>query len=1382
MTRSISRAAALFGLLGLLVLSGPSRAGAPGAPAVAPTVPGRLLIRMAPGARLPALRPTGAGASAPRDVTRPAFAPRIVAEGGSGDPLSRTFRLSVDPGADLDSLARELTGRPGVEYVSAVHLLPLLAAPDDPEVVNQWQHAAIGAPTAWNSSAGDSTVVIAIIDTGIDRTHPDLRANFWTNAAEAAGQAGVDDDGNGYVDDEQGYDFTDVPEILGAGDYADRDADPSDDVGHGTWVAGAAAAVGNNHLDGAGTAWRARLMPLRAGFRPRNGFALGFLAEDDAAAAIVYAADNGADVLNLSFGDVVRAPVLEQAVRYALDRGALVVAAAGNSGDDVPFYPAGLPGVLAVGASNRDGSRASFSTWGPTVQLLAPGSSVLTAELGGGMAAKSGTSLAAPVAAGAAAVLRSLHHDWNAARVIQAMLNSSTEASGPTTAHGARRLRLDRAAADPGLALIDLLEPIDGAAVDRAVVVRGSVHGAGVRGWRVRARRDPGEWRTIGLLTDRGALEDTLARWDTGAEAEGPVTIRVEALGLDEVLAFREVRLTIDHTAPRLEEPEILRVLSGHGYGLRVRADTDEPVTGRLELLSMSGPEFFFDAPLFTRAPVFGLDGPLPPGPAEARLIFRNQAGLETTLTREVDIPESGRPPVMRRPTAPAAATWLPKLIDLDGDGVTDLVGESLERNGSFYGEIVAWRWNGATDDGAPAFEETWRSGQRLIPQDTGDFDGDGRLDLLGLGLREIWVYSPPPDGGFPTRLVAHSPDAWPARFIPAPDGPGSDIVGSREEEVYVYRKRPGGIEVRQRLTNPTAGGNAVTPRIVALDADGDGRITLATIDADGDLLLWTRDSAGEFTFRQTMNVGVTDLELIAAGDLDGDGRDEIAVVESVTEVPSPTAGLRDGFYRLLVLRFDGEGTLAPWRTTGAAGQFPANPVWIETCDSDGDGRAEIWWGITGRLFRVGLDEGGGLVQMGTWDGTGDGRPALGALVAPGAERPVALVLPMPDDSAPESATSPVLVPATGNFEAPALGLSARVVFIPPQESPEVRVELSWSGPAGANWSVTRRALSSAPIVDRSWGPITGTSVVDSTARQGGRYAYRVISTGGSPGDSLELIVEIVPRNPLVERRVDGPRLILEWLHPVRMSERARLTLDPPDRKAESMLLDQGGRRLTVALDGHLDPGQAYSLFLDGFVSESNLDLTGPDARAEFVGEAPVVPLTLVRARAEDERTVLLEFDPAAPAQWSPDDFTIEPGGVVVSGEARDAGSLRLHLLAPLARGDYRVRVSIDARGPSGERVIPGQGDEIPLRLFPVLYPNPVRAGHSGVRLEWLPPGAEVHFLTMAGREIWVGAADQGGSLSWDLKDQSGSDVAPGVYLVSIKGFGDELRKLAIIR
>ena len=210
---------------------------------------------------------------------------------------------------------------------------------DDPLLDEQWGLEAIG----WRSRDPGSAegVLIAVVDSGIDAGHPDLRDRVWRNPAEVLGEPGVDDDDNGYVDDLAGWDFTDAPGLPGSGDYLERDADPADDSGHGTHVAGVAAAAAGNGEGIAGVAPGVRVMALRAGLVIEG---TGYLQDDDIAAAMVYATENGADVINLSLGDPAYSPLLDDVVRFALSRGVVVVAAAGNESGSEVFYPARLQG------------------------------------------------------------------------------------------------------------------------------------------------------------------------------------------------------------------------------------------------------------------------------------------------------------------------------------------------------------------------------------------------------------------------------------------------------------------------------------------------------------------------------------------------------------------------------------------------------------------------------------------------------------------------------------------------------------------------------------------------------------------------------------------------------------------------------------------------------------------------------------------------------------------------------------------------------------------------------------------------------------------------------------------------------------------------------
>ncbi|SVC91423.1 uncharacterized protein METZ01_LOCUS344277, partial [marine metagenome] len=276
-----------------------------------PVSSGEVLVRFAPGAgKVTGSRhmPTHAEALFPqRNAAKSALPTRIA----------RWSLLRFDP-SDLSpqELAVELLQQPEVE-VAVANYLRRYAGPQqgDPLAADQWSLAVLG----WDKSVPDaSSVVVSIIDSGVDLEHPDLVDQLWNNVAELRGEEGVDDDGNGYVDDLVGWDFTDAPGLPGSGDYLGRDAVPQDESGHGTHVAGIIAAGVGNDYGVSGIAPSVQLMPLRAGF---NISGSGFLQDDDIAAAIVYAVDNGADVINLSLGDPRYSALLDDVVRFANDSG-----------------------------------------------------------------------------------------------------------------------------------------------------------------------------------------------------------------------------------------------------------------------------------------------------------------------------------------------------------------------------------------------------------------------------------------------------------------------------------------------------------------------------------------------------------------------------------------------------------------------------------------------------------------------------------------------------------------------------------------------------------------------------------------------------------------------------------------------------------------------------------------------------------------------------------------------------------------------------------------------------------------------------------------------------------------------------------------------------
>jgi subtilisin family serine protease len=283
---------------------------------------------------------------------------------------------SLRPGFDPVSAARALQATGAFRAASPNYRFGLfITQPNDPYLPYQWyvddgDFADVRLPYAWDVERGDTSVVIAIMDTGVDTTHPDLASRIWHNPGEIAGN-GLDDDGNGLVDDLEGWDF-------GQGDNDPKPEYTPDasgiDVGfHGTFCAGIAAAATDNADGIAGAGWNSRIMPLKVS-HPDSG-----LASSAIAGAFAYAVDNGASVISMSFGgpgDPGVPEFFQALVDMATYSGAVCVAAAGNDGDSIRVYPAACDNVLAVAATGFDNTRADFSNWGPWVDVAAPGSAM----------------------------------------------------------------------------------------------------------------------------------------------------------------------------------------------------------------------------------------------------------------------------------------------------------------------------------------------------------------------------------------------------------------------------------------------------------------------------------------------------------------------------------------------------------------------------------------------------------------------------------------------------------------------------------------------------------------------------------------------------------------------------------------------------------------------------------------------------------------------------------------------------------------------------------------------------------------------------------------------------------------------------------------------
>ncbi|MGH9869967.1 MAG: S8 family serine peptidase [Candidatus Polarisedimenticolia bacterium] len=427
-------------------------------PKVAPHLPGELLVRFKDTAH-------------PLDRASARALVRAAKLRGFRNPRLEHWRLDSD--VPLEQALEKLKKHPRIEYAEPNYILTVDLVPDDPRMgelhgmINTGQNggtpdADIDADQAWDIVQGSRDVLVAIIDTGIDYDHPDLAANIWTNPGEIPGN-GVDDDGNGFVDDVHGYDF------------ANDDGDPFDDHGHGTHVAGTIGAVGNNGIGVVGVCWEVSLMAIKYLSADGSG------ATDKAVRAVEYTTMMGAHLTSNSWGGGAFSQALYEAIAEAGAAGIAFVAAAGNDGtsnDAEPHYPSSydLPNVIAVAATDPNDAVPAFSNWGATtVDLAAPGVNILSTGPGNTYRLLSGTSMAAPHVSGAAALLKSRFPFLGVAEIKFALMNLVDRKpalhpfTGTRPVAGGGRLNVSLSTAD-----LDEVPP--GAVRDLAVHETGSNH------------------------------------------------------------------------------------------------------------------------------------------------------------------------------------------------------------------------------------------------------------------------------------------------------------------------------------------------------------------------------------------------------------------------------------------------------------------------------------------------------------------------------------------------------------------------------------------------------------------------------------------------------------------------------------------------------------------------------------------------------------------------------------------------------------------------------------------------------------------------------------------------------------------------------------------
>jgi len=455
--------------------------------------------------------------------------------------LYNIYLIKVDSGLDIESVCKEYQQDPNVEYAEPNYIAHTTETiPDDFYFIQQWAlnntgqlggtvDADIDAPEAWDIETGDPNIIIAVVDTGVDWDHPDLADNIWINTGEIDGNE-VDDDGNGYVDDVRGWDFVSVSSgsVYPGEDPGPRDNDPMDFYGHGTHCSGIIGAVTNNSEGIAGVCWDCQVMAVRGGYKSTSG--KGSLIHSDIAAAITYASDNGANIINMSFSGP-GSRTLKDAIDYAYSAGVTLIASAGNDYGKYLNYPSGYNTVLAISAFDHNDNKAYFTTYGHWIDVAAPGVSIYSTYFDDTYATFSGTSMAAPHVCGVAGLILSNNPAFSNEEVRQVLRVSADDVStlGWDEESGYGRINAYNTLQISSACVAKINTPSLNERIKGTADIIGTASGTNFQYYEVYYGQEitPASWTQIGSTSYSEVTNDVLESWDTTAVPDGQYTIKL---------------------------------------------------------------------------------------------------------------------------------------------------------------------------------------------------------------------------------------------------------------------------------------------------------------------------------------------------------------------------------------------------------------------------------------------------------------------------------------------------------------------------------------------------------------------------------------------------------------------------------------------------------------------------------------------------------------------------------------------------------------------------------------------------------------------------------------------------------------------------------------
>ena len=1354
------------------------------------------------------------------------------------------YTLRFTNADDAETAKRQWAETDGVLYVDENDTIELdihhehASLPDveglpislDPDTIDQeLNHLdVINARAAHNITRGDPSVTIGVIDSGVFYDHPDLENQVWVNEPEDVANAGTfvpenrigtDEDGNGWVDDVIGYSFVDRLLPPSEGRFGPRDPDPRADSlgsfgGHGTAVSGVAAAQDDNNSGMKGVAPRSRIALLRAFGHDGIG------QTRDIAEAIIYGADMGFEVLNMSFGRDVASPLMHDAIQYAYSQGTVLVASAGNTAGDDPHYPSDHPEVISVVWLAEDGDGLppfSTSSYGIGADLGAPGSNVFTTNFprttppeeitpDNLYGTASGSSFSAPQVSGAVALLRALD-DSLTPEDIRSILTSSTVDIGlpgwdQRTAAGLLDVREALLRALPGSTTITHPAHDSGWSDDEIHVVGSSIHpkhdSYQLFYTEGTTDLDNAEWIPIDEEVPERVLDDTLSVWSTEALDDGEYTLRLVTNLTDNRTVEDRRRVRIQREPPELTIHAATGGLVGSHFGVITDVQTNQRSTITLKI-ELNGQTHTVESEnARQRHGTYWSNAGGSGGEATLRIQATNDAGLATTHDTTVTIPERQFRSqwLERSETNVPRGFVLPTFTDFDDDSLPEIVVNPFSEDGGLGDSILLYEWTG--DDFAKA--DSLQA--NVIPRDVADTDGSGTPELLTqvgnatLMLRQEGDDWLPKSEAFIDTTGTEAGPFIGARLVDLTDTGTAQMLG-HTRNVWKGRAWDGNEYPISYTLDPTH--HPVDPDVVAVDDTLDigntiGAANAAVGDFNGNgrtnMMVGTRygqwimyETPLGQTYPEPIWVGSSNRfdagRRFGAGDLTGDGVDNFVTFTQFFPNTLPDGTRMPARSTYTVWDASGDG-FKPVYTLPIAGS-PANNGAITTANLTADDRDEVVIAHTPYLIVLRNDPSSGwhVAYLDDRDGIESlqSRSLLaGDITGSGYDEVFA---------------------TTGEDHLIQFSVRDQALAVSPpqwrtaQAASESAVELSWQAPNADSVAVYQR-IDEEPL-ERIATQLDSTLTVETSDEA--TYALR--AWRGNDTSPLSEARTVRPRAPATIEEVAYParyEVDLRFTEPLTEGLRPeQFTYEgtPPERVVGTS--NREGLRVT---------------FSDAVPLTGTLTWTGvTDRDGTPVGQTSVA-LELLAAddapffvedwtRTSDQSIELL-FNAAVDAEQAADTNTYRvssPGSVrQATVTSNDPKRVRLDLAGIVvgASGQITTLQIDELASASGHRLddrsraiqLTGPADDLD-DVF--VYPNPFRgAEHSQhVTVAGLPTEATVRIVSVDGRMVRTLRTDRAfeGGLEWDLEDETGQRVPSGVYYLRVEAPGEDpvMEKAAVI-